>query len=711
VVLIALGLWALQPPAALDAAAPPDRFSAGRALATLTALLDGVGPHPTGTAAAARVRARIEAHLADLGYVPEVVSDTVCNGLRCATVHNVLALREGTDPDAPRVAVSTHYDSVPAGPGASDDGAGVASALELARLLANRPTRSGVLFLFNEGEETNLLGAQAFVASPATDRVGAIVNLEARGTRGRAVLFETSGPSGAITRAYASQARHPAVSSLYVEIYRLLPNGTDLGVYANRGLPGINLAFIEGANLYHTALDDLAHLDPGSVQHLGEQALAAVVGLADRDLDGLHGGDDVVFDVLGAFVVRWPAAITLWLAVGLTAGFAAVAVGLVLRGHARWLPTLAAIAVVPAGLGLTLGAAMLVALALSGLGASWHAVIWPFRGAMWATALVGVAGIGSGLGRFAGPAGLWIATAAWLAAVGVLLAVVLPGGAYLVLPGLAVAVSSVAIPLFVPRPLAVPIAIGLTPLSGLLWVHLALGLETGLGASAITVTAPAMLGLLPLAPLLAGVHPWRITAGVAAVVPVFAVIALGVPAHTADAPQAIELAHIQHRGEATWQAQDRSWPNPGTLPWPGFSPTRAGQSPVWLGDRTAPAAPRTAPDPTVRVIARTDDEVRLRLASPRGGHRVGVVLPSGTRHFSFDGARVPRKRGVAWFFGETPTGIEVELRTDGPLPATLTVMDMALGAPLADLSWPDDAVPIHDGIVSVRIVDVPLTKP
>ena len=65
-------------------------------------------------------------------------------------VSNVLARFAGREPGK-SVLMMAHYDSVPAGPGASDDLSGVATLLEVARVLkAGPPLRHGVLFLLDE---------------------------------------------------------------------------------------------------------------------------------------------------------------------------------------------------------------------------------------------------------------------------------------------------------------------------------------------------------------------------------------------------------------------------------------------------------------------------------------------------------------------------------------------------------------------------------
>ena len=78
--------------------------------------------------------------------------------------------------------LNAHYDSTPVGPGAADDGIGVATLLEVGvDPAADRPLKRPVILLFNEGEELGLIGARAFLADPLSRNVDALINLEARG--------------------------------------------------------------------------------------------------------------------------------------------------------------------------------------------------------------------------------------------------------------------------------------------------------------------------------------------------------------------------------------------------------------------------------------------------------------------------------------------------------------------------------------------------
>ncbi len=302
------------PPAPAPVDAPAREFSALRARERLAALLADEAPHPVGSAAATALRARLVAQLRELGLTPEELPGFACAELgSCAPVVNVLVRVPGDAP-GPALLLATHYDSVPAGPGAADDGHGVAVVLELLRALkADGPPRRPLLAVFTDGEEAGLLGARAFVEHPAFAEVGAVINLEARGTGGAARMFETSDGNAALVAAYAAGAARPSAQSLSYEVYRRLPNDTDLSVFKRAGAQGLGFAFIGGVRRYHTPLDDLAHLDLGSLQQQGDAALGTTRALLAAGITPAAGNSSYI-DLFAGFLLRWPASLDLALA-------------------------------------------------------------------------------------------------------------------------------------------------------------------------------------------------------------------------------------------------------------------------------------------------------------------------------------------------------------------------------------------------------------
>jgi Peptidase family M28 len=320
VILIAIFFLAVasrRPPEPKQATVPATEFSAGRARAVLRRLVgDGV-PHPAGSAANDIVRDRVLAEFSTLGYQPQVQTGFACDEYgTCATAKNILARLEGTEP-GPTVLLAAHYDSVPAGPGASDDGAGVAAVLEIARALKSfAAPRHSIIFLIDDAEEAGMIGARVFVdQSPWAKDVRAVVNLEARGTSGPSLMFETGSANYWAVQLYSKFALRPVTNSIFYEAYKQLPNDTDFTVFKTVDYQGLNFAFIGGVNQYHTPLDNLENSSARSLQHHGENALPLVLALANGDIANPPHTDGVFFDIFERHVILWPAKWTLPLAI------------------------------------------------------------------------------------------------------------------------------------------------------------------------------------------------------------------------------------------------------------------------------------------------------------------------------------------------------------------------------------------------------------
>jgi hypothetical protein len=106
------------------------------------------------------------------GYTPEYQTfEFRVRGGQTGQTSNVLATLKGTvNPELVYV-VSSHYDSVAAGPGADDDTSGTAALLETARLLAKHPQPATIVFASFTGEEAGLLGSREFVRQALANNV------------------------------------------------------------------------------------------------------------------------------------------------------------------------------------------------------------------------------------------------------------------------------------------------------------------------------------------------------------------------------------------------------------------------------------------------------------------------------------------------------------------------------------------------------------
>jgi hypothetical protein len=292
---------------------PPDQptataFDANRAIARLERILGDQRPHPVDSDAGDAVRARLVAELRSVGLNPRITDDFACNERRgravgCARVRNLVATIGPAE--GKHLLLVSHYDSTPAGPGASDDGIGIASMLEVAALLRGRQLARPVTFLFNEGEESGLLGARAFLErDPLAGRVDTAINLESRGVTGPAIMFETSRPNGAAIALYRTAGR-PVANSLSTDLYRLIPNSTDVAVFEARPWTILNFAVIGNETRYHSAGDDLASLDRRSLQHMGGQLLDVAGRVAAGEAPATA-GERLYTDLAGRVLIVLP---------------------------------------------------------------------------------------------------------------------------------------------------------------------------------------------------------------------------------------------------------------------------------------------------------------------------------------------------------------------------------------------------------------------
>ncbi|KAH8595679.1 putative zinc metalloprotease [Bisporella sp. PMI_857] len=167
------------------------------------------------------------------------------------------------------VLVNSHFDSVSTGYGATDDGMGVITTLQLVKYFTakgNTP-KKGLVALFNNNEEDGLYGAKAFLSHPMASFVHTFLNLEGAGAGGRATLFRTTDTE--VTRAYG-KAKHPFGTVVSADGFRrgFVRSGTDYVVFEEEGYRGLDLAFWEPRSKYHTEQDDARHASKDSLWHM-----------------------------------------------------------------------------------------------------------------------------------------------------------------------------------------------------------------------------------------------------------------------------------------------------------------------------------------------------------------------------------------------------------------------------------------------------------
>lgn len=721
------------PPAAKGADAPADEFSSARARMVLQKLVgDGV-PHPVGSGQSAVVRARIVSELTQLGYEPQVRGGFACDAYgTCAEVKNVVARLDGQEA-GPAVMVAAHYDSVPAGPGASDDGVGAASVLEIARALKmSAPPRHPVIFLLDEGEEAGLLGAVAFVDDdPWAKDVRAVVNMDNRGTSGPSAMFETGSANGWLMRMYAKTVQRPDATSIFYAVYKLLPNDTDFTVFKGAGYQGFNFAFIGDVAHYHTPLDDFANASANSIQQEGGSALTALRALANSNLQFGSDSEAVFFDLFGWKTIWWLAQKTIYFA-ALSLALLILEIAILLRRQQMRMKTflwgIVSWPVMILASGIVGGILYFLLRAAGALPTPWVAHPAPMLIAFWALGFLVAAALGLTFWRFAGFWGLWSGVWIWWAMAAVVLGLLAPAYSYIfVVPALAAGTCGLAI-LFergdggfagavaaiVPAIVAAAIAI-----EAIWFLYDALG-----GISLLVITILVALISTPVAPLAGTVSAgkrWFVPGVLLAGVIIGAGVALFLPLFSANSPESLNLEYSQNAdsGKTYWMANPASGRLPRSLINAGdFSNKRLPIYP-WSSKGAfaadAPALNLASPMWTVRSVSPSGGKWRydVLLRSPRGAPVISLAFPpdAGVESVSMQGQAIPElsRRLLSYTRGWRPytcrtlsaEGVEMQFTVASAKPVQLFLLDESFGLPLQGAflqqARPATAVPIQDG--------------
>ncbi|MFC4065718.1 M28 family peptidase [Actinoplanes subglobosus] len=712
-VLVLAGLAALrsvQPPAARATTDPAGDFSAERAFQTVRTIAST--PHPAGSPANDRVREHLIAALSALGLSPEV-QDTIseqgaglsssAGGTGLARVRNVVTVIPGTASTG-RVFLIAHYDSAQIAPGANDDGAGTSTILETARALTSgeRP-RNDVVLVLTDAEEACLCGAKAFVEQHPLARDGGIaLNLEARGSSGPAIMFETSAGNRRLVEAYA-RTPYPVGTSFAVEIYRLLPNDTDFTPFRESPkFQGLNTAYIDGAAVYHAPTDKPEAMDRDSLQHHGDNALALAREFGALDLTDLTSGGDATYFPVPGLLVRYPGELVWPLAV--LALVAVLALGWVVR---RRLFAALGLALLPIIVAPVLAQGLWALLVLvrpeyGGMPIDPYRPMWYRLAVIALSALVALVWYAL-LRRRIGPATLAVGGLTWLAVLGVVLAALAPGGSYLAaLPALSVAVSAlIATRLGAKGAVPVLIAGALVPVVILLPTVVMLFPALGMPMAGVGAFLTVLLGLA-LLPVLDLIHPApdgargmealkarRLGAlpALAAAMAAIVCTATGLVVDRFDEEHP-SLTHLMYaldadNGTARWLSEETT-PQAWTAQYVTGEPATVTDTLPAFGAeelRSGPAPAATLPAPALTLLSeeRSGDQRTMKLLlDPQRAVRFTTLHVSAEVVSASIGGRTLAGGPSGWgfvFHAPAETGVEIALTVRASGPVTFRAMD------------------------------------
>jgi hypothetical protein len=299
----------------------------GEAALRHASALAALGPHPWGSPRNTAAAQYVAAGFREAGLTEVDRQGFERHGIRG---NNVIATLRA--PSEEIVVVCAHHDTAPGSPGAYDDGGGVGVLIELARVMAQEPTRTRTMvFASFDGEEAwstglgQTAGSREWIEKlgPEARRIVAVLDVEMSGWSGGApVVHPIAYPDprragrpvvapGWLVRAVLAGAKEggaplgvgdPRLSWIYqptVRTFRARLYGDDLS-FLQAGLPAVMVSdssFTAFYPHYHRPADTPDKLDAAALERMGSGLLGAL-----RVLDRLPRGpseDPHWFSALG----------------------------------------------------------------------------------------------------------------------------------------------------------------------------------------------------------------------------------------------------------------------------------------------------------------------------------------------------------------------------------------------------------------------------
>jgi hypothetical protein len=707
-----LSLQTIAPPDRVAADAPVTEFSSERAMETLKNIAQK--PRPIGSSEHDSVRDYLMRRITEMGLRPELQQARAIRSRRNgvyvgADVENILVRLPGLK-NRKSVLLAAHYDSVAAGPGAADNGSAVSALIETLRALrAGSPMSNDILILFTDAEEAGLLGSQAFINQyPYLKEIGVALNFEARGAAGAALMFETSAGNFPLIREFSRGAPLAIGNSLSREIYRLLPNDTDMTLFRAAGLNGLNFAYIQAVNRYHTRWDSVASLDERSLQHQGSSALALARHFGGLDYEIHPAADAVYFNLPGSHFVYYSSswskplalAAALWFGVVTVLGFRRrrLAWSGILRGFVGSPLAMIAAAVIVGAMWWVIGRAssfnsiepvdppnadlFLIGFSLISLAVAGSICVWLGKKSDWPSMALG-------------------ALAWWLIAA-LVSALFAPGGSYLFLWPLASSLlglfAAQAVGEYWSRSWLGSLLLSISATVGILLflpmiylIFLAMGLRVCVALAILVVWLASLF--LPLFLLIDARRRWAAPSAAALIGAGFIITALSLASLSGDQQRRNSVFYAMNadKGEAVWASYDRG-PDAWTSQFFGADATRGPLDGYLVSgfrrfmQAAAPLAPLRGPELTL-IDSSIENGVRslkIHVQSPRQAPAIMLTLDGDAtvQNFAVDDQQVAHEKSRPWeltYYTLPESGIDLVLRVKSTAPIRLRAADMSYG--------------------------------
>lgn len=264
------------------------------------------------------------------------------------------------------VMTMAHFDSVATGDGASDDAVACGTMLEAIRYYLDKMNNgytisNDLVFCFVNGEEYGLLGSKAFMNEfrgfdNLIERINFAINLEARGTSGTQIMFETAHNNYNTVKLFGEVNNNLFTCSIATMIYGMMPNGTDFS-NLKENYQGVNIANIGGGENYHTQNDNIENVSEICLSQQAQILNGLLDRLANYNLDKLYEAEEnaIFFSYLNVGDVVYNNSVAIVLAViGILILIANIILSAVFK-RKNLIKTLKSYLVIIIGLALTAG--------------------------------------------------------------------------------------------------------------------------------------------------------------------------------------------------------------------------------------------------------------------------------------------------------------------------------------------------------------------
>lgn len=247
------------------------------------------GPKPTGSRNLDSVSSWMVKYYESLGY--QVHLDYFLGG----TATNIIIEKKGIDTTT-WIIVGAHYDSVEDSYGANDNGSGVVATMELARIIADIPTKRSVRIINFGGEENGLLGSKHYVANTldSTENITLMFNLDQLGGTKAAdnskIVCERDQRDVVPTNNALSALKTDTLATIISQYTELNPVigpafSTDYIPFEDSGYVITGLYQESDYNqFYHTSADRVFNMDTDATEQVIKGAVAATLYFAGIDL-------------------------------------------------------------------------------------------------------------------------------------------------------------------------------------------------------------------------------------------------------------------------------------------------------------------------------------------------------------------------------------------------------------------------------------------